>query len=116
MNKMNAKIILNTKYQLFYTFKDSAINHEIKLNAYWLNDKEKEQVYKFAYKTDLKQMEEVNRYNLNRGEKALYSSIMLIKYTTTIQDNKVNKDIKIIKSNVLNSQKEVLSKCINSMY
>lgn len=103
MNKENVKTILNTKYQLFYTFKDSSIKHEIKLDDYWLTDTEKKDVYKIAYKENLKQMKEVNDYNTSKNKQPLYSSLMLIETESIIQNNKINKNVTILKSDMLES-------------
>jgi hypothetical protein len=107
MNKRNVKTILSTKYQLFYTFKDSSIKREIKLDDYWLSDTEKKDVYKVAYRENLKQMREVNSYNISKNKQALYSSLMLIKTELVIQDNKINKDIKILENTLLKDLKEM---------
>lgn len=103
-NKINQNV--NTKYQLFYTFKNSSIKYEIKLDDYWLTDIEKKAVYKIAYRENLRQMKEVNKYNTSKNKQPLYTSLMLIKIESVIQNNKINKNIKILENTLLKEVKE----------
>jgi len=108
----NIKTTLSTKYKLFYTLKNSSINHEIKLNDYWLSDNEKEQVYKIAYRENLKQMQKVNKYTISKNKEPLYNSFTLVKTQLSIQDKKIKKDIEIIESTLLNNNKEEAEKYV----
>lgn len=101
MNKENIKTILNTSYQLFYTFKDSNIKREIKLDDYWLTDMEKKDVYRIAYRENLKQMKELNTYYMGKNKQVLYGGLMLVKTESVIQDNKINKNVEILECDLL---------------
>jgi hypothetical protein len=89
LNKLPEDIKITTEYKLTYILSpeiDSS-TYTIDLNTSWMQPEEIKQVYLFAYKENLKQMQRINNSYIEDGSKPLYNKLTLTEYTIYSHNN-----------------------------